>query len=125
MSTTTAPAPAPAPARTDEQRRTALAQANVVRQYRATVKLNMRVGDVRLRDVIALTPPDPLLRTMRVSVVMLAAWQVGPSTTSRLLRRAGVSPSRSLGALTRDQRARLLAVVDEWERGRADRRTQR
>jgi len=76
----------------------ALAEANRVRLHRANVKLAPEV-----------VFDDPDCATMAVSAVLLAMPKIGRTKACRVLARAGVSSTRTIGELTARQRECVLA----------------
>ena len=93
----------------NEQYMQALAQANVIRCWRAELKKDIRRG--RTPAVGVLESPPRQAQTMRVLDLLLAMPKVGRVKANRMLRSAGVSPSATLGGLSERQRAGLLALV--------------
>lgn len=98
-----------APERTALQRRRALERANVVRSFRAQMKTELRRGVVVVADV--LVEPPPLVESMRVWDLLIAAPKFGRVKVRRTLTLAGVSPSRTVGGLTERQRVELVGLV--------------
>ncbi len=104
-----------APPLTRDQRLDALAKANRIRSTRAAVKLKLRtmppsMAAARVRELIEAPPAD--LLTMRVEVLSRAVPNVGGRKIAKLLRRVGVSPSKTLGGLTERQREALRVELE-------------
>lgn len=91
------------------QRLEALEKANRTRSARAELKRDLRAGRRMVVDVIA--DPPGCAASMTVLDALLAAPKVGRVKAARMLRVAGVSPSRPLGALSVRQRAALVALL--------------
>jgi hypothetical protein len=91
------------PERSRAQRAAALERANVVRTHRAEAKRRMHRREVRLGEVLA----DPLFATAKVGDVLLACPAVGRVKRDDILRRAQISPSKTVGGMTGAQRERL------------------
>lgn len=95
------------PQRTDEQRFAALAEANRIRSHRAVLKRQIKAGRVSARDVFA----DWDCNTMKVLDLLLALPKVGRVKAHKILRRAEVSPSKTLAGLSDRQFRLLLALL--------------
>jgi hypothetical protein len=101
--------PLAASARTLEQRMAALATANEIRFYRAQLKRDIAIGEV---DALAiLRRPNQKVQTMKIWDLLRAIPGVGVTKSSAALRKAGVSPSKTLGGLTARQRRELAIHV--------------
>lgn len=100
------------PERSLAQRRAALDRANEVRVFRAKLKKDMTARRVSARDVL-LEPPE-FVGTMKVLDLLLAVPKVGRVKAGRVLRAAGVSPSRSVAGLSERQRSELLLRLGPW-----------
>jgi hypothetical protein len=98
------------PERSYEQRITALSKANRLRIYRARLKREMKAGRTTLYEIMC----DPDCATMKVYEAMLAQPKVGRIKANKALRRAAISPNKTLGGLTERQR---LAILQELPRG--------
>ena len=89
----------------DDQRLESLREATRIRIVRAEIKRQVKAGTV---DVVALVLDPPAdLRSMKVASLLEALPMVGRQKAAAWLRRAGVSPVKSLGGLTPRQRAAL------------------
>lgn len=97
------------PARTLEQRLTALAEANRIRTHRANLKRDIRAG--RRSFLTALASPEPELKSMKVMELMLAIPKVGGVKVNKVLYRAAVSPSKTLGGLSDRQRLEIARLL--------------
>lgn len=95
------------PERTDLQRREALQRANEVRVYRARIKRDLKTGGVSLADVLE----DERWATAKVLDVLLAVPKCGRVKAYGVLRRAGISPSKTVGGLTERQWVELWRVL--------------
>ena len=91
------------------QRLEALERANVVRTRRARLKRDLTAG--RRNVAVLLTEWPEEIDTMKVSDLLMAVRGVGRSRTTAMLRRAAVSPSKTVGGLTGRQRESLIAVL--------------
>jgi hypothetical protein len=101
-----------APERSYAQRIDALSYANEVRSYRAVLKQDLKAGRVRLPDV--LFGDDPLLETMRVFDLLASTPKIRRVKAQKVLSKARISPSKTLGGLTDRQRRDLLLRLAEW-----------
>jgi hypothetical protein len=89
------------------QRLEGLRKANEIRVRRAQLKKELATGAVRIEEILA-RPPD-FAKTERVSVLLLAVPKYGRVRVSRLLTKAQISDSKTLGGLSDRQRAELIA----------------
>jgi imidazolonepropionase-like amidohydrolase len=92
-----------------ERRTNALRQANHVRSLRAKLKRDLREGTVSLEQILA-TGAD-YLASAEVFDLLVAVPKIGPVKAGRLLTIARISPSKTVGALSGRQRARLIELV--------------
>jgi len=104
-----------APPLTRDQRLDALREGNRIRVARADLKREVREmsstrAEALVRRLIE-DPPDDLL-TMRVEELMRAVPKLGEGKVAKLLRRVGVSPSKTLGGLTERQREALRVELE-------------
>lgn len=97
------------PDRSLEQRFAALEKANKIRIYRAGVKQDVNAGKVRVTKL--LLNADPMLDSMRVYELLMAQRGVGKTRVNKLLRRLGISPSKTIGGLTERQRGELALYL--------------
>lgn len=97
------------PVRSNEQRLAALKRANVIRSTRAAWKRDVKAG--RCDPWPTLIEPPAEFQTMRVYTALLALPAVGRSKAQEALKRAGVSPAKTLGGMTARQRSQLMALV--------------
>jgi hypothetical protein len=118
------------PDRSLDQRRAALVKANEVRMARARLKAAIFSGDVSPVDVL-LDPPAEA-QTMRVMDLLLSIRQFGPSKVQMIFGRFSrgsvgvvISPSKTVGGLTKRQREVLADYLIEWEGSNARRRARR
>jgi hypothetical protein len=92
-----------------QQRLDALAYANVIRKSRAQLKRDLKARKVEIRDV--LTDPPPWLNTMKVASLLLAVPVFGHAKVNKILKRCGVSPSKTVAGLNDRQRRDLIAAL--------------
>jgi hypothetical protein len=96
-----------------QRRLLALDQANHVRVARAVLKRRLRDGD--------LAPDDAILRgssetdTMTVAELLRSQRGWGPKRSSKVLRSASLSDVKTLGSLTKRQRAALVGILSGRE----------
>lgn len=105
--------PAP-PERSLVQRMTALDSANRIRTHRADLKRDIKAGRESALDVILNLEErtdGPLLESMKVYDLLLAAPKFGRVKVNKVLVRARVSPSKTLGGLSPRQRAELVSLT--------------
>jgi hypothetical protein len=108
------------PPRTLQQRMDALEKGNLIRCYRAELKRKIKAGLVTVDEVLA--EPGPLLESMKVYDLLLAAPYHGHVKVGKIMRATSISPSRTVGGLTERQRGELAGIVREFERLRVLRR---
>jgi S13-like protein len=96
------------PERSLDQRLEALANANRIRSHRARLKVDVRAG--RKSWTAALLDED--CATMKVFDLLLCVPRVGRVKTNRIVCKAGVSPSKTIGGLTDRQIGALLELVE-------------
>ena len=89
------------------QRSEALRRANEVRAKRTELKRDIKAGRVSVYAL--LSDPPECIETMKVSDLLLVAPKYGPVRVTTILRREGVSASKTIGGLTPRQRAALAA----------------
>ena len=95
--------------RLHDRRMTALSQANQVRGSRAKLKQDLREGTARLEQILA-TGAD-YLASAEVFDLLVAVPKIGPVKADYLLTLARISPSKTVGALSERQRARLIELL--------------
>lgn len=103
-----------APERSTQQRRDALDTANRVRTYRAEMKRQIRERELPPDHFFRVGRRDPLLATMKLLEALKATPTIGVHKAPRVLQRAGMSPSRTLGGLSSAQFTRLMAALGEF-----------
>lgn len=97
-------------ARTPEERLAALERANEIRVARARLKRAIGAGGI---DAIAtLRQPPDFAAGMRVRDLLQAIPTVGEVKAKRLMNRAAVAYSKTLGGLTGRQRGALVALLE-------------
>jgi hypothetical protein len=104
-----------APARSLEQRMQALAKGNHIRITRARTKREIREKPSKTasRNAAAqlLTEPPSHMRTMKILDLLVSVKSIGRVKANRILVRARVSPSKTLGGMTSRQRDELATVL--------------
>lgn len=98
-----------APDRSYDQRIEGLRRANAVRTWRAETKRDLKQrtqSPIRL-----LVDPPAQAQTMKVIDLLIAIPKVGRVKANKMLSRARVSPSKTLGGLSDRQRQELLTAV--------------
>ena len=84
----------------------------MVRTKRAVLKKDMKARRVTARSVL-LEPPE-YVETMKVVDLLLAVPKVGRVKVNKVLRRLGVSPSKTVGGLSERQRQALVELLAVW-----------
>lgn len=98
-----------APSRSIEQRMDALRRANEIRTTRAHWKIAVKRREIDPLDVLEEPPAE--FETAKVIDVLLAMPKIGRVKANTLLRRAAVSPSKTLGGMTDRQRHELVSML--------------
>jgi hypothetical protein len=98
-----------APERSIVQRMEALHRANVIREWRAERKRDLKAGRARVTDM--LLDVDPRMETMKVYALLLAVPKVGRVKADKVLRRNAISPSKTIGGLSTRQRNALVVAL--------------
>lgn len=94
------------PERSHAQRLSALEEANRIRSKRARLKEALGNGLSPLEVI-----DDPDCDTMKTVDLLMALPSVGRVKSNRMMRRAGVSPSKTLGGMSDRQRRDLLGML--------------
>jgi hypothetical protein len=98
-----------APERSREQRLESLQLANDIRTRRSQLKRDLKAGRVTLLPLLV-DPPDYVL-TMKVVDLMLARPKLGRVKVNKVLARARISPTKTLGGLSERQRTEIVRVL--------------
>ena len=101
------------PALTDEQRKAALEKAAASRKARAEVKEKLKAGSVTFAELCEQAPNDDVVGKMKVLSVLESLPRVGKVKARNLLEFAGVSDTRRLQGLGKNQREKLLVKLAE------------
>jgi hypothetical protein len=101
------------PALTDEQRKAALEKAAASRKARAEVKEKLKAGAVTFAELCDQAATDDVVGKMKVLSVLESLPRVGKVKARNLLAYAGVSDTRRLQGLGKNQREKLLAKLSE------------
>lgn len=96
------------PERTGEQRTAALQVAREVRSWRSEVKGRVKARQLSVADVLRLD--DERLETWKVADLLGAQPYWGKKRVAGFLRRAQISPTKTIGGLSTRQRAEVLAL---------------
>jgi len=91
------------------QRLLALERANHVRLTRATLKRQLREGEVAAADAILCSSRDTDTMTLAELLLNQRGW--GPTRSAKMLRSVSLSEKKTLGSLTKRQRVMLAAVL--------------
>lgn len=98
-----------APERTHAQRMAALENATRVRIFRAQMKKAVKAGRQDVCALIAAPPPEA--ETMKLHALLLATPKFGTVKANNVLKRAQVSPSKTLGGLSERQRRETVRLM--------------
>lgn len=97
---------------TDDQRMQNLRRANVVRMHGASTRRAIKLGTIRLADIVG----DPLLDNQPVGPFVKSLNRVGDSQSRRALRAAGVSYDRPMRNVSAQTMQAILARLPERHR---------
>jgi len=100
------------PPMSDDQRRDALRQANQIRRLRADDKELIRTRKLDPRTILA-NPPEHW-KAARIAYLLRSVPGVGRTKVDRILETQGVSPVKTIGGLSDQQRQRLSASLDRY-----------
>lgn len=98
-----------APERSLEQRMDALGRANAIRSHRARVKREIKAGERSVVD--ELLDVGELMETMKVYDLLLAVPKFGRVKVNTILSRNQISPSKTIGGLSKRQRRVLVLAL--------------
>ncbi len=90
-----------------EQRSAALLKATASRKARASVKAQVKLGELSMEDVLALALTDSTIAKMRVKELLESFSGVGKIRGQALLERLNISTTRRIGGLGRHQLKKL------------------
>lgn len=105
------------PERTYVQRITALDEGNRIRTVRAEFKKNVKRGKASVVDVLLAEPSPKDFASMPVVTLMTALPKVGKVKTKKILDKAKVSPSKTVGGMTARQRRELASWLAPYDNG--------
>lgn len=97
------------PTMTPEQREAALAKARESRLARSAMLAAVKKKDLSLADVLG--RDDDIAKRTRVMQLLRAVPGYGPVLATGVLTSCGIDDKRRVGALSEQQRERLLAAV--------------
>lgn len=100
------------PGQTREERLRRLQMANDLRRRRADDKRALRARELNALDILEDCPAH--WRNAKCAELLLTIPAIGQTKTERILMHTAISPSRSLAALTDQQRARLRAAIEPY-----------
>jgi hypothetical protein len=101
------------PALTDEQRKAALEKAAASRRARAEIKEKLKAGSVSFADLCNQAETDEVVGKMKVLSVLESLPRVGKVKARNLLEFAGVSDTRRMQGLGKNQREKLQERLSE------------
>jgi len=99
-----------APTRSLDQRLEALKRANDIRVRRAQLKKNLKLGRVRIEEILR-NPPEYVL-TAKVFDMLMAVPKFGRVKAARFLNQCRISQSKTVGGLSDRQRAELIGLFN-------------
>lgn len=105
------------PERSPDQRMAALKHANVIRATRKNLKVDLKHGRRIVSEVI-LDPPEHCAG-MKVYDLLIATPKVGRVKAGNVLSHLSVSPSKTIGGLSKRQRTELARFLSAYRGPRA------
>ncbi len=103
------------PALTDEQRKAALEKAAASRKARAEIKEKLKSGAISFSELCDQAQTDDVAGKIKVLAVLESLPRVGKVKARNLLEFAGVSETRRLQGLGKNQREKLLEKLAEFQ----------
>lgn len=97
---------------TPEQRKAALEKATQARSQRASLKRELKCGNITLADVLSRSDEDTIVSKLKVKALIGALPGVGSARTSQVMESIGIAASRRVGGLGPHQRQALLDQFD-------------
>lgn len=97
------------PRRTLVQRQEALIRANEIRTERAVFKRDLKAGRKQIHNYL-LEPPE-WLETAKVFDILLAVPKYGRVKVNKILVQCRLSPSKTIGGMSRRQRTELVSML--------------
>jgi guanylate kinase len=91
-----------------EDRRKALELSKLSRQLRAKYKALIASGELSFGDFLAVAESEPTLQRMRVRDLLESIPGYGKVRVENLMRKSGISPTRRVQGLGKNQRSALL-----------------
>lgn len=89
-----------------QQRRDAIARANLIRSVRAELKRNVRLGNASVLAVLA--DPAPEYLTMKVRTLLMALPKWGSVKATQIMNGCRISDAKTIGGLSDRQRDELV-----------------
>jgi hypothetical protein len=99
-----------APLRSLDQRMDALQRANDVRVRRAKLKKDLKLGKVRIEQILD-NPPE-YVETAKVIDILMAVPKFGRVKAARFLNTCRISQSKTVGGLSDRQRTELIELFN-------------
>ncbi len=93
---------------TPEQRAAALEKASAARQRRAELKRELKDGNVKLSEVVAMAKDDEVVGKLRVSALLSSLPGIGVAKSKQIMEDVGISESRRVAGLGPHQREALV-----------------
>src|ERR1700730_14414896 len=96
------------PSLSPDERQAALAKAASVRRLRAELKDKLKMGSITLKELLNQSQSDEVVAKMKVVSVLESLPGLGKVKDSRLMEDIGISETRKVQGLGKQQRRRLL-----------------
>jgi hypothetical protein len=97
------------PSLSPEQRQAALEKAAAARRERAELKEKLKMGSLNLRELLGMAEGDDIVGKMKVVSVLESLPGVGKVKARRTMEDIGISDTRRVRGLGKQQREALLA----------------
>lgn len=101
------------PALSPEQRQAALDKAAAARRQRAELKEKLKMGSITLAELLDQGDRDGVVAKMKVVVVLQSLPGLGKVKAKRTMEELGISESRRVQGLGRNQREALLELFSQ------------
>lgn len=96
------------PSLSPDQRQAALQKAAEARRARAELKEKLKMGSITLSELLAASAKDEIIGKMKVVAVLESLPGLGKVKARRLMEEIGISDSRRVQGLGKNQRETLL-----------------
>ncbi|MFY9262953.1 MAG: 30S ribosomal protein S13 [Actinomycetaceae bacterium] len=93
---------------TPEQRAAALEKAAIARRERATLKKQLKAGEVKVSEVVEKAKKDDIVGKLKVTALLSSLPGVGQAKTAAIMEQVEISQSRRVAGLGPHQARALI-----------------